>query len=75
MKYKIETKESIIYVTKPNNWLRRILGKKEIIERYKTKNEKFANFTGWFVFYRPNGSIVSPLDDMCSVLNDYLREW
>lgn len=68
---KIEKINGIHHVTKEPNWLQKLFGVKTKVERYKTKGEVFHYFTQFNVFYRSDGSIVSPTDNMCKVLNNF----
>ena len=72
---KIESKDGIFYVTKRPNFLEKIFGKKEKVERYRTNNDVFHYFNHVTVFYKEDGSIVSISNKMCDVLNNYLRSF
>jgi len=72
---KIEKKNEIYFVTKSPNFIQRLFGIKDKIERYKHNDEVFHYFDHVKVFYKSNGEIVSWDSKMCKVLNNYLRSF
>lgn len=68
---KVEKREGIFYVTKTPNFIERLFGMKEVIERYRWNNEVFMNFNDMKVFYRSDGKMVRHSDKMCEILNNY----
>jgi hypothetical protein len=71
----IELKNGIYYVTKNPNFIQKIFGVKTKNERYKTKGEVFHYFPQLKVFYSSNGKMVSPIDEMCDILNNFERRF
>ena len=72
---KIEKKDGIYYVTKTPNFIQKLFGIEEKIERYKTNGEVFTHFQNMKVFYSSDGKLVSWNDDMCDILNEFDRKF
>jgi len=72
---KIEKKDGLYYVTKTPNFIQKLFGMKENVERYKCNGEVFHYFNQVKVFYKSTGEIVSWSDKMCNVLNNYDRSF
>lgn len=72
---KIEKKDGLYYVTKTPNFIQKLFGMKENVERYKCNGEVFHYFNHVKVFYKSTGEIVSWSDKMCNVLNNYDRSF
>jgi hypothetical protein len=68
---KIEKKGEIYFVTKKPNFIQRLFGTKEKIERYKCNGEVFYYFNHIKVFYKSTGEAVHWNDKMSKVLNDF----
>lgn len=67
----IEKKDGIYFVTKTPNFIQRLFGVKEKVERYRYEGEVFYYFNDLKVFYDSNGKKVSWDTKMCRALNDY----
>jgi len=72
---KIEKKDGLYYVTKTPNFIQKLFGIKEVIERYKWNGEVFHYFNHLKVFYKSTGEIIGVDDKMCKVLNNYFRSF
>ena len=68
---KIEKKDEIYFVTKTPNFIQRLFGIKEKVERYKYYGEVYHYFDHLKVFYKSNGEMLYWSDKVCKALNDY----
>jgi hypothetical protein len=72
---KIEVIDGIYHVTQTPNLIERLFGKKEIIERYKKTSEVYFHFPHINVFIKSNGAVLSPIEKMTKVLNNFDRSF
>lgn len=72
---KIEVINGIHHVTQTPNLIERLFGKKEIIERYKKTGEVYTYFQHINVFIKSNGVVLSPIEKMTEVLNNFDRSF
>lgn len=71
----IELIDSIYHVTQTPSFFQKIFGKKEVIERYKWKNEVFHYFDHLKVFYKSTGELISATNPMCKILNNFTNKF
>ena len=72
---KIEKKDNLYYVTKSPNFIQKLFGIKEVIELYRCKGDVFYYFDHIKVFYKSTGEIVNWDDNMCTILNNFDRQF
>lgn len=72
---KIQKKDNLYYVTKSPNFIQKLFGMKEVIELYRCNGDVFYHFDHIKVFYKSTGEIVSWLDEMCTILNNFDRQF
>jgi hypothetical protein len=72
---KIEKKDGIYFVTETPNFIQRLFGVKEKIERYRHNGEVFHYFNHIKVFYHSSGEIVKWDSETCKALNNYERSF
>lgn len=72
---KIEKKDNLYYVTKTPNFIKKLFGMKEVIERYRCDGDVFYYFEHIKVFYKSTGEIVNWQDKMSDILNNFDRQF
>lgn len=72
---KIEKIEDTYFVTKSPNLLERILGNKNIIEKYKYSGRLFKSRRKTKIFIKSTGEVIGYKNKMCKILNNYVNSF